>query len=812
MTITSLVNALPEIYQPVYGHPEFDIHAARPSADRLRLIVSVYTLLSAELDRPLRVLDLGCAQGYFSLHLAALGATVTGLDRLDQNISLCNALAGERSSYSLQFEVGSIEDKLRRMAPGEFDLVIGMSVMHHICAHRGAQWTQALLGEASNKIEAGLFEAALREEPAEWAEQQPETPDGLYQDFAFLVRAGEFATHLSTHTRPVYFASNKFWLLDNSLSRFDHWAVAAHEFDRVSNERGRRYFHNETQFLKLVHFHGPQGALNRQEFEREIGFLCRPESTQLGFPAKIHSALGSHEGWILRERISGELLSTRLLGDKHVNPVSVISDLLRQLAALEAMGLFHEDVRTWNILIRPQGEAILIDYGSISSTRADREYPKDWRIPLLVLLTQLFRHPQEIQWPPDLTELHPDHLPEPAASLAWKMWGTPLNDWTWKKIASEWASGLASPPFDGRGLRDSLGTPTKEEVRRLASRVQDLETGLTMMQDRLSRWSSSLAFMKPVWRVVRAIVPRRFFPKHVSHVHGETPRSIACHVCRRGQGQLYNDANWTGYPGYVLLQCDWCGSICSDPLPSDEVLSRLYQTDFDYRWYQDHYDAKLKDCRARIVEYAPLLGKRVLDFGGGVGYFSRAAAEAGLDSTTYDPYLHDSAPKGLGWDSVVALHVLEHSNNLDKTITQIKEFLAPGGKVILAVPNASGLGYKKLGMRWVWAQPPLVHIFHFTPKGLKALLARHGFTNLAESYHERWDANLHCDLIHAEQFHNWDADWGRRPFKPFQLYRRWIARRNAKRRFEGLDQSLSNYDPHSDAYSELQITGVLENK
>jgi O-antigen chain-terminating methyltransferase len=270
MTIPSLVNALPEIYQPVYGHPEFDAHAARPSADRLSLVVSVYKQLATEIGRPLRVLDLGCAQGYFSLHLAGLGAAVTGLDRLGQNIDLCNALAGEYPDYSVRFEVGSIEDKLRCMATGDFDMVIGMSVMHHICAQRGAEWTRALLEEASNKIEAGLFEVALKEEPAEWAARQPETPDWLYQDFAFLVCAGEFPTHLSSQARPVYFASNKFCLLNGVLSKFHHWTTAAHEFDRASIDRGRRYFHNETQFLKLVRFDGPQGALNKKELEREI--------------------------------------------------------------------------------------------------------------------------------------------------------------------------------------------------------------------------------------------------------------------------------------------------------------------------------------------------------------------------------------------------------------------------------------------------------------------------------------------------------------------------------------------------------------
>ena len=290
-----------------------------------------------------------------------------------------------------------------------------------------------------------------------------------------------------------------------------------------------------------------------------------------------------------------------------------------------------------------------------------------------------------------------------------------------------------------------------------------------------------------------------------------TMKEILCPVCQGGESLPFDEQEWrVDGVSYRLLSCTSCGSIFTFPPPSDSTLENIYRTSFDYRWYQDHYDAKLRDCRMRIREYGPFLGKRVLDFGGGVGYFSRAATEAGLESTTYDPYVNAALPAGSHWDSVVALHVLEHSNNLDRTITQIKNFLIPGGRVIIAVPNAAGLGYQKLGMRWVWAQPPLVHVFHFTAVGLKALLSRHGFSNLEENYHERWDANLYCDLEQVEQFRKWDADWGRRPFKAFQPYRRWIARRNTQRRFEGLEKALVDYDPHNEAYSELQIVGTLK--
>lgn len=150
---------------------------------------------------------------------------------------------------------------------------------------------------------------------------------------------------------------------------------------------------------------------------------------------------------------------------------------------------------------------------------------------------------------------------------------------------------------------------------------------------------------------------------------------------------------------------------CSWPRPPDAALRTIYGTSFDYQWYRDHFDAKLQDCRGRVKEYQSLLGQRVLDFGGGVGYLSQAL-KVGL-SATYDPYLSEVVPARTAWDSVVALHVLEHSNDLDRTVSAMREWLEPCGRLIVAVPNFSGLGYREQGMHWVWAQPPLVHLLHF---------------------------------------------------------------------------------------------------
>lgn len=244
-------------------------------------------------------------------------------------------------------------------------------------------------------------------------------------------------------------------------------------------------------------------------------------------------------------------------------------------------------------------------------------------------------------------------------------------------------------------------------------------------------------------------------------------------------------------------------------MPGNDVLSRLYAESFDYRWYQDHYGAKLRDCRERVREYESYLGRNVLDFGGGVGYLSAALRERGYDSVTYDPFCRKDDQKNGLWDTVIALHVLEHANDPDRTLCEMKELLGAGGNLIIAVPNAGGRGYRELGMQWVWAQPPLLHTIHFTASGLSALLQRNGFAIESLTFAERWDANLCTDLDRVKFYSILDQAWSRQPYNKFSLYRKGSALVSSLFRSIGLHTARQGYDPTNTDYSELQVVARL---
>ena len=149
------------------------------------------------------------------------------------------------------------------------------------------------------------------------------------------------------------------------------------------------------------------------------------------------------------------------------------------------------------------------------------------------------------------------------------------------------------------------------------------------------------------------------------------------------------------------------------------------------------------------------------DYGGGLGYFARAASLLGHDAVTCDPGLNRAPPPAGTFDTVVCHHVLEHARRPEELLDAVRRLIAPFGTLVIAVPNAGSLGYQRLGMDFVWSQPPFVHIHHFTAIGLRALLEREGWQIVSEHFFERWDANTLADVWLAGRFAAWDGRWGR---------------------------------------------------
>ena len=117
-----------------------------------------------------------------------------------------------------------------------------------------------------------------------------------------------------------------------------------------------------------------------------------------------------------------------------------------------------------------------------------------------------------------------------------------------------------------------------------------------------------------------------------------------------------------------------------------------------------------------------------------------------------------------GVDAVVLWHVLEHLENPAEALERVHGWLAPGGLLLVGVPNAASLQARVGGPGWLhWDAPR--HRLNLTPAGLAALLSRSGFQAI--------------DMAHMVWEHNPAGMWmallsrlGMAPGLPFHLLKR----------------------------------------
>jgi SAM-dependent methyltransferase len=231
---------------------------------------------------------------------------------------------------------------------------------------------------------------------------------------------------------------------------------------------------------------------------------------------------------------------------------------------------------------------------------------------------------------------------------------------------------------------------------------------------------------------------------------------VPCDLCQaddarplfEGQDRLH------GLPGtFTVVQCQQCGLIYLNPRPARHEIGAFYLDD-----YEPHVGfERVRHKRLARLEYNYGLGKRrrlieafvkpgrLLDVGCGDGsflYYMRehgwqvygqeinasaaayACQELGLDVAVGE--LGDIAFPGGHFGAVTLWNVLEHLHSPYASLVEIRRILKPGGLLVVAVPNRSGLDARIFGPAWVGYDVPR-HLYTFTPATLEAMLAKAGF-------------------------------------------------------------------------------------
>lgn len=438
--LVARVEKIPELYQPIFGHPEFDTAPSRVCEDRLSYLVSLHDALREKLGRPLRVLDLGCAQGYFSLSLAERGAKVLGIDFLDLNVDVCRSLADEFPQFDITFECDRIEDVIERSVDDSYDIVLGLSVFHHVIHEHGLERTAWLMSRLADISSFSVFEFALASEPLYWAASLPKEERTLLTPFEFAHCLAYFPTHLSEQHRPLYACSRHYWFLGNEVEFFSHSTTESHLLAEGSHEGTRRYYFSENKLAKLLVLKGSRKNLNEQEYLNEVAFLTAPPSGR-DWPAIYGFGRLAKEAWLVRQKLSGNLLEEIIRDGRPFDVNQVLWEVLQQLSLLEGQGLFHNDVRTWNVIIDDNLKASIIDYGSISAARADCVWPGNLILSFTIFVYEVLSLDARSVFPTRPPFISPYNFPEPYQGWLRAFWRCSADEWSYalfRDLFVEW--------------------------------------------------------------------------------------------------------------------------------------------------------------------------------------------------------------------------------------------------------------------------------------------------------------------------------------------------------------------------------------
>jgi SAM-dependent methyltransferase len=231
---------------------------------------------------------------------------------------------------------------------------------------------------------------------------------------------------------------------------------------------------------------------------------------------------------------------------------------------------------------------------------------------------------------------------------------------------------------------------------------------------------------------------------------------LACPVCGSPnlRDKLQVQDKSVSQETFTIQQCVACAFQFTNPRPDAASIGKYYESDA----YVSHNSAAqgLVNRVYKVARYFTVRRKvalitrlnggqpgQLLDYGCGTGHFLAGAKRAGWQVTGLEPnararqdatarvgqpILEATALPGLApgsYDIITLWHVLEHVHALHDTLAQLISKLRPGGKLLIAVPNAESLDAQHYRQNWAAYDVPR-HLYHFAPAPMRQLLARHG--------------------------------------------------------------------------------------
>ena len=210
--------------------------------------------------------------------------------------------------------------------------------------------------------------------------------------------------------------------------------------------------------------------------------------------------------------------------------------------------------------------------------------------------------------------------------------------------------------------------------------------------------------------------------------------------------------------GLPIQECLSCGLAYVDPRPSSEQLNSYYNKGYfsggkDFFRGKDYCLERDKAISRRdvtgyreVVSHFEMKGKAVLDIGCASGAllcllrdhgaeevvgidtveypvsFGRAQYELDLRCTT----LEEASLPDAQFDLITMIDLLEHLEDLNSALTQIRRILKPAGSVFIITPNYEA--HVLARQKWVCLHQDFEHLHYFSEQSLRRICMQMGFS------------------------------------------------------------------------------------
>lgn len=234
----------------------------------------------------------------------------------------------------------------------------------------------------------------------------------------------------------------------------------------------------------------------------------------------------------------------------------------------------------------------------------------------------------------------------------------------------------------------------------------------------------------------------------------------SCPLCGSGERPLHFlscSDHLLGTGIYDMVKCPACHHVYTNPRPFEKDLPNYYKSDEYishtektkrlrekvYFWVQSYMLWR----KHRLIKKLQLPGNKLIDIGCGTGAFLKKMKDSGFQVVGVEPQAEareKARAKGLQvfenqeviqknadkeWHLVTLWHVLEHQPDCVKSFEQFFQLLAPGGWLIIAVPQYKSFDASFYGPYWAAYDLPR-HLHHFSAQTLVMAAQTKGFRNM----------------------------------------------------------------------------------